>query len=139
MRATRIFFPVFAFTISLAPFAVAQTGNVSDVASTPVPGVGHDYIKSLVETVNPASGSVSVRIEAPQPKVRGASGYPFYIFTYDSNGVHIPKYPFVYSPDPNNWSTTFLGGDLLQWSATAGTGSLPLAACGESQNCGYVT
>lgn len=117
------------FTVLLlffVPSCWAQISNVSDVTSAPVPGVGHDYIKFLAETVSPATGSVSVRIEAPQPKVRGALDYPFHIFTYDSNGVHLPT--IIGAPDPAKWTTTFLAGDLLQWFATQGTGSLPLTA-----------
>jgi RHS repeat-associated protein len=40
----------------------------------------------LSETVNPASGSVSLRIQVPTPKGRGIS-IPF-SFSYDSNSVH---------------------------------------------------
>lgn len=65
-------------------------------AQTPVPGTGstvvpdpasgHDYIHGLVETVDPASGSVSLRIPVPIPRGRGFS-LPFNI-AYDSNGVY---------------------------------------------------
>ena len=34
--------------------------------------MGHDYIKMLSETVNLANGSLSIRIQAPMPKGRGA-------------------------------------------------------------------
>ena len=34
--------------------APAGITNVDDVTSTPIPGAGHDYIKILSETVNPA-------------------------------------------------------------------------------------
>ncbi len=97
----------------LIPSCWAQVGNVSDITSAPVSGVGHDYIKFLAETVSPATGSVSIRIEAPQPKARGALNNPFYVFTYDSNGVHVPT--IVGSPAPAKWTTTFLAGNLLQW------------------------
>jgi hypothetical protein len=53
-----------------------------------MPGTGHDYIKMLNETVNPASGSLSVRIEVPIPKARGLT-VPFG-FSYDSNGTFLP-------------------------------------------------
>jgi len=52
----------------------------------PVPGVGHDYIKLLNETVVPASGSVSIRISVPVPPGRGLT-VPF-SFGYDSNSAH---------------------------------------------------
>ncbi len=66
--------------------AGAQITNVTNDQATPVPGVGHDYIKMLNETVNPANGSVSVRIDVPTPQGRGLS-LPF-AFAYDSNGVN---------------------------------------------------
>jgi hypothetical protein len=49
----------------------AQVNNVTDDTSTPIEGAGHDYIKMLSETVNPANGSVSLRIQVPTPKGRG--------------------------------------------------------------------
>jgi len=66
--------------------AHAQITTVTDTTSTPVPGVGHDYIHLLSETVNPANGSVSLRIQVPMPKGRGIT-VPFAV-GYDSNGVH---------------------------------------------------
>jgi hypothetical protein len=66
--------------------AQAQITNVKDDTSTPTPGVGHDYIHLLSETVNPANGSVSLRIQVPVAKGRGIT-IPFSI-AYDSNGVH---------------------------------------------------
>jgi len=42
----------------------------------------------LTETVNPADGSLSVRIQVPVPKGRGLT-LPF-SFAYDSNGIHYP-------------------------------------------------
>jgi hypothetical protein len=44
--------------------AQAQIISVGDDTATPAPGVGHDYIHLLSETVNPANGSVSWRIES---------------------------------------------------------------------------
>jgi RHS repeat-associated protein len=69
---------------SLGP-SFAQVTNVTDVESTPIPGAGHDYLHMLDETVNPANGSVSVRIKVPIPKGRGLT-LPF-SFAYDSNGA----------------------------------------------------
>jgi hypothetical protein len=63
----------------------AQIANVTDSTSTPVPGLGHDYIHMLAETVNPANGSVSLRIHVPLPPGRNLT-LPF-AFAYDSNGV----------------------------------------------------
>jgi len=72
--------------LTFAPLALAQVTNVDNTTSTPIPGVGHDYIHLLSETVNPANGSVSLRIQVPMPKGRGIS-IPF-SFGYDSNSVH---------------------------------------------------
>jgi|SRR5579859_875753 len=52
----------------------------------PVPGVGHDYIKLLNETVQPATGAVSIRIGVPMPPGRGIT-VPF-AFGYDSSSAH---------------------------------------------------
>ncbi len=64
-------------------FAQSSFGFVNNITVVPVPGVGHDYLHDLNEIVNPANGSLSVRIEAPRPKERGPN-YPFYAFMYDS-------------------------------------------------------
>src|SRR6266478_6254567 len=65
--------------------ARAQITNVTDTTSTPIPGAGHDYIHILNETVNPANGSVSLRIQVPTPPGRKMS-LPF-AFAYDSGGA----------------------------------------------------
>src|SRR5260370_25888333 len=69
----------------LSSLGYAQVANVNDVTSTPIPGAGHDYIHLLSETVNPANGSVSLRIQLPMAKGRGIQ-VPFYV-GYDSNSV----------------------------------------------------
>lgn len=66
--------------------ALAQINNVTNTTATPIPGAGHDYIRMLSETVNPANGSLSVRIDLPTPKGRGIT-IPFSV-AYDSNGVN---------------------------------------------------
>jgi len=65
-------------------FGHSQVENVPDVLSTPVPRSGHDYIKLLDETVDPSTGSVSLRIDVPTAGSRGLT-LPFR-FTYDSGG-----------------------------------------------------
>ena len=50
---------------SIVPRGWAQITNVTDVTSTPARGAGHDYIGTLSETVNPANGSVSLRVQVP--------------------------------------------------------------------------
>lgn len=66
--------------------ASAQTAmSVNNNESTPMPGVGHDYVHFLSETVDPRNGSLSVQIQFPVPPSRGVS-IPFSI-NYDSNGI----------------------------------------------------
>src|SRR5207248_11271730 len=51
----------------------------------PIEGAGHDYIKMLNETVNPANGSVSVRTQVPTSPGRKIT-LPF-SFSYNSSGA----------------------------------------------------
>jgi hypothetical protein len=51
----------------------AQTTNTTADQAPPIPGVGHNYVQFLNEIVNPATGSVSIRISAPTPPGRGIS------------------------------------------------------------------
>jgi hypothetical protein len=77
-----------AFALILAGECWGQISTVGNDQSPPIPGAGHDYIHSLVETVNPANGSLSVRIQIPAPNGRQLT-LPFAL-AYDSNGVHYP-------------------------------------------------
>ena len=88
MPRARVLVSFFAFVSAtiLGPTSVAQIQNVTDITSTPTPGVGHDYIRMLNETVNPANGSVSLRVSVPTAPGRKLT-IPF-AFAYDSNGVH---------------------------------------------------
>jgi RHS repeat-associated protein len=87
----RVFYSVprlllFAFlTVVSGSLAYGQITNVTNTMSTPIPGAGHDYIKMLNETVNPANGSASLRIQTPTPPGRKIS-LPF-SFAYDSTGL----------------------------------------------------
>jgi RHS repeat-associated protein len=74
----------------MVPSLGAQVTNVTNDQATPAPGVGHDYIQALNETVSPGNGSLSLRIQVPLPAARGLS-LPFSI-DYNSNGV-IRLYP----------------------------------------------
>ena len=65
------FFAMVFFVFLVTSAAYAQILNIGDDTSTPVESAGHDYIKMLSETVNPANGSVSLRIEVPVAKGRG--------------------------------------------------------------------
>jgi hypothetical protein len=86
LRFARQFFNIVIFLLFAGPCLFAQTTAVTNETSTPVEGAGHDYIKMLSETVNPANGSVSIRIQTPTPAGRGLS-VPF-SFGYDSNGAY---------------------------------------------------
>ena len=91
------------FILLFPGIALSQITNVTDDQSTPTAGAPHDYIKMLNETVNPANGSVSIRINLPLTKSRGIN-LPF-SFSYDSNGVdHLV--PTEYTPGtPIVWGT----------------------------------
>jgi len=109
----------------------AQITNVTDDTSTPIEGAGHDYIKMLSETVNPANGSVSLRIQVPTPKGRGIT-IPF-SFAYDSNSVHhlIPAYYPNYGQalwtsnigylSQGGWHYSVPIASTANWGVTAGT------------------
>src|SRR5205807_1984436 len=55
-------FAAACFLCLTASVGRGQITNVTNDQSTPIQGAGHDYIKMLSETVNPANGSVSVRL-----------------------------------------------------------------------------
>jgi RHS repeat-associated protein len=126
-------------SIFLSSSAHAQINNVGDDTSTPIEGVGHDYIKALSETVNPANGSVSLRIKVPTAKARGIT-LPF-SFNYDSNGVnHIVS---GFQPTPQSDLTNISQGGwsyglpLLQgmiWTTETAGGSGPVTC---TFNSGY--
>jgi len=90
-RFARLFSLVTLVALFAGPYSLAQITNVTNSTSTPTPGVGHDYIGMLGETVNPANGSLSVRINLPVPKGRGLT-LPF-AFTYDSNSAGLQPQP----------------------------------------------
>jgi len=89
--------------------ARAQMMTVGDDTSTPIEGAGHNYLKALSETVNPANGSVSLRIALPIPRGRGIM-LPFTI-NYDSSGIVNLSAP---SARPI-WYSPIQGSDF-QWS-----------------------
>jgi RHS repeat-associated protein len=81
---------VFFLSICLIGLPVAlhaQLAPVSGITSTPLPGSGHDYLQGLNETVDPSSGSLSIRIAAPAPQERGMN-MPRYVLAYDTNGQY---------------------------------------------------
>ena len=73
---------VLSFAMNLS----AQTVSLGDEVSRPIPGVGHDYIHGVSETVSPSNGSLNIKIDLPSPKGRGLS-LPLAV-TYNSGNVH---------------------------------------------------
>src|SRR5579883_2818054 len=67
-----------------APCIFAQLPNVTNATATPQPGM-HDYLVSPIETVNPANGSVSVRI--PLRIVEGRQLTVPFSIAYDTTGA----------------------------------------------------
>src|SRR6266404_1036842 len=104
-RFVRRSFSLQILALGLAVFvfvAPAYTQVVSMDATTlpQLPGAGHDYIKMLGETVNPANGSLSLRIDLPTRKGRGIN-VPFAI-TYSSSTQHVIP---VLSNGGGTWGT----------------------------------
>jgi hypothetical protein len=109
---------LFACLLLLAsPAAHGQITNVDDTTSTPIEGAGHDYIKAMGETVNPANGSLSVRIQLPIPKGRGIT--PTFSIGYDSNSVN-----FI---EPNDPPDASLGEMIWQTNQTSNSGGWSLS------------
>jgi RHS repeat-associated protein len=117
----------------LIPASRAQVTNVTNDTSTPVEGAGHDYIHLLSETVNPATGSISLSIQLPVPKSRGFT-VPFSL-TYDSNSVHhlVASYYPQYGVDnwasntgylsQGGWSYSIPQLNIGEWTQTTGVNS----------------
>ena len=76
---------VILVALSISSVAHAQITDVADDTIPPIPGAGHDYIHMLSEIVNPANGTVSLKIALPVPKGRGIS-VPFSL-TYNSGAA----------------------------------------------------
>lgn len=113
MRPSRPLFLIllFAFVTLLAPACLAQLPIVTNATSTPIPGAGHDYLGGPAETVNPANGSVSIRLPVILPPSRGIT-LPF-SFAYDSSGVSYVGLP----------PTTGYGS--ARWQSPSGAGANP--------------
>ena len=101
-------FAVVACLVLVSPASKAQITAVTTDQAPPVPGAGHDYIHFLNETVNPASGSVSIRIQAPIPADISLK-IPF-AFGYDSNAAHHYVIEFSNSPWTDNAAYLSQGG-----------------------------
>jgi len=89
LRFARLFFAIaFVAFFGVCPLN-AQITDVNNSTSTPTPGAGHNYLGTLNETVDPANGSLSLRLGVSVPPGRKMQ-VPF-SFAYDSNGVHFPS------------------------------------------------
>lgn len=104
--------------------AQAQLPNATDITATPAAG-DHDYIHAPAETVNPANGSVSIRIPLSVAPARGIT-VPFTI-AYDSNGSFsmvasgsgpIYRGAAISNETQGGWSYTF---PTLSFAATTWT------------------
>ena len=86
MPPFRIRFLLIAFVLFIACSARAQITGVTNDQATPIPGVGHDYIKMLSETEQPSNGQLSIRIEVPTLPGRSIT-VPF-AYLYNSASLH---------------------------------------------------
>jgi RHS repeat-associated protein len=86
----------FAFVSLLAPACWAQLPQAGDTTSPPTLGAGHDYLGGISETVNPANGSVSIRLPLRIPSGRQLT-IPLST-AYDSAGA------FYYGQSQGNYS-----------------------------------
>ena len=92
----------------LAAPAHAQLQNATGDVATPIPGAGHDYIHSFSETVSPANGSLSIRIDLPTPPGRKIT-VPFALI-YNSAGINQPYYnPGLQKPQWRDFATQQTG------------------------------
>src|SRR5215469_6438139 len=143
----RVFLLTIASAVSLvfSCHSYGQMMTVGDDTSTPLEGAGHNYIKALSESVSPANGSVSLRIEMPIPKGRGIM-LPFSV-EYDTNGIVSLSAPAAF---PGWYSPGSQGGDFLssggwsydfplltsrEWTQTLHSGS-PTVTC--NFRAGYI-
>ena len=118
----------------------AQGPSVTNQIATPMPG-GHDYIHMLNETVNPANGSVSLRITLPSPPGRGLS-FPL-VVNYDSAGVWIATPPWQNSgaleimpgsASYGGWTTSI---PVLQYTQTNVPVTDPTSGAEDQSTCAY--
>lgn len=91
-------------------------GSVDGNVQPPMAG-GHDYVHMLAETVNPATGALSIRIQLPVPKGRGITA-PAY-WAYNSGEVS----SLIEPSGQVEWATATNNpaGQANGWGTTAGT------------------
>ena len=134
---------------SLSGRAHAQTSITSTALSvsgdnmTPTPG-GHDYIHLFAETVSPANGSVSYRVNYPMPQGRGIS-YPAW-WGYNSAGLY--QLMFLSPEQTLNWVSNPLNFNSSLPHVTYQESQIPAIKyqCGQSPStqcqlwpCNYAT
>ncbi len=117
-----LFVTLLALLTALDASGQQQTQTPTNTTSPPISGVGHDYVKLLSETVNPANGSLSLRLGVPEPAGRGLS-YPF-AFSYDSNGVHV---------------LGGISGPGVAWGPNSASPAPPMWSGGWSYNLPYIS
>ena len=100
----------FFLLLIAAPFSFSQITNITDDQTAPLPGAGHNYTQAVNETVNPANGSVSFRLDTGVPKGRGLT-VPLTL-AYDSNGA---AHAISLSPQPLATWVSNMGG-MGGWS-----------------------
>ena len=103
--------------------AHSQRIPLGDDVARPVEGAGHDYIHALAETVNPANGTVNLKLALPTPLGRGLS-MPFAV-SYNSGQVHYfgSNFPGCGSLDSGQCA----GGSGLNNSRNGWSDTLPYA------------
>jgi RHS repeat-associated protein len=91
---------LFAFFATAAGPARSQISNVTGETETPMAGTGRDYIHSLNESVDPATGALNLTISVPVPPGRNVN-LPF-AFTYSSNSAwHMEPLPTLGTATPH--------------------------------------
>ncbi len=105
-------------------------GAVTAETATPIAGAGHDYNDLLNETVDPASGNVSISIAPPMPKGRGIT-VPFQIqyntagvYYLDADGLYAPQWlqagkGFWAAPGQGGWRYTVPWMTVQEYGPTA--------------------
>lgn len=119
-----IFVGLCLLSAALPGVLFGQIAEVTNITSTPIAGSGHDYLHDLSEIVNPANGSVSIRIAAPTPHERRAES-PIYAYMYDTNGQFIVTFEGQVQPIGGGEELLVLGPNFSVPATTGGnfTGS----------------
>jgi YD repeat-containing protein len=96
-----------------------QTGdtNIINNPSVPIPGVGHNLIPGLNDSVNPADGTVNISIQIPVPAGRGLT-LPFAIQYSSSNTSHMAGISVFLPPVEFGWTPISGFMSMAGWSYT---------------------